>query len=131
MSVPTQSVWSEPKLPRSGSALSSDLVCDVCVVGAGIAGLSTAYLLARAGKDVVVLEAQPEIAAGETAYTTAHLSCVLDDRFGRLEDIRGLEAVKLAYQSHAAAIDFIKHTARDESIPATSPAWTATSPRNR
>ena len=38
------------------------------------------------------------------------------DRFGRLEDIRGLEAVKLAYQSHAAAIDFIEHTARDESI---------------
>lgn len=39
-------------------AAAGDLDCDVCVVGAGFTGLSTAYHLAQRGYDVVVLEAQ-------------------------------------------------------------------------
>ena len=40
------------------SAAEGDLTCDVCVIGAGFTGLSTAYHLAQRGYDVVVLEAQ-------------------------------------------------------------------------
>jgi len=39
-------------------AIAGDINCDVCVVGAGFTGLSTAYHLAQRGYDVVVLEAQ-------------------------------------------------------------------------
>lgn len=46
---------------------------DVCVVGAGIAGMSAAYMLTREGKSVVVLDDGP-IGGGQTARTTAHLS---------------------------------------------------------
>ena len=44
-----------PELP----VLSRDAEADVCVVGAGIAGLTTAYLLAREGRSVVVLDDGP------------------------------------------------------------------------
>jgi len=39
-------------------AAAGELTCDVCVVGAGFTGLSTAYHLAQRGYDVIVLDAQ-------------------------------------------------------------------------
>src|SRR5437773_12225942 len=77
---------------------------DVCVVGAGIAGLTTAYLLQKEGKSVVVLDAWG-LAAGETGRTTAHLTAVLDDRFSHLEGLFGTDGTRLAADSHRAALD--------------------------
>jgi glycine/D-amino acid oxidase-like deaminating enzyme/nitrite reductase/ring-hydroxylating ferredoxin subunit len=91
------------------------LHADVCVVGAGIAGLTTAYLLRRAGHEVEVLDAFSP-GAGETGRTTAHLTNVLDDRFVRLEKFFGVDGSRAAAASHAAAIDLIEHIVRDESI---------------
>lgn len=88
---------------------------DVCVVGAGMAGLSTAYQLAREGARVLVLDQGP-IAGGESARTTAHLASALDDRFHRLEKLHGAEGARLAAESHAAAIDSIEQIARGEDI---------------
>ena len=39
--------------------LTTEMYADVCVVGAGIAGLSTAYQLGRAGHAVVVIDGGP------------------------------------------------------------------------
>ena len=50
--------------------LTEDVHVDVCVVGAGIAGLTTAYLLAGAGKSVVLLDDGP-IGGGMTQKTSA------------------------------------------------------------
>lgn len=88
---------------------------DVCVVGAGIAGLTTAYLLARSGKSVIVLDEGP-VGAGQTERTTAHLASAQDDRFTEIERLHGVEGSRLAYESHAAAIDLIESIARDEKI---------------
>ena len=52
----------------------------MCVIGAGIAGITTAYLLARGGRRVVVLNDGP-VGGGETTRTTAHLTNALDDRY--------------------------------------------------
>jgi len=112
----TNSVWFDKTLESGASRLDRDESCDVCVVGAGIAGLTTAYRLACEGKSVIVLEGLPKIASGETAFTTAHLASVLDDRFSNLKKIHGLGVVETAHRSHAAAIDFIEATARTERI---------------
>ena len=89
--------------------------CDVCVVGAGIAGLSTAYRLARDGLDVVVLESS-HVAAGETHHTTAHLASAQDDRFFNIEKQHGAEGARAAAESHAAAIDWIERVATEGGI---------------
>ncbi|HZW11417.1 MAG TPA: FAD-binding oxidoreductase, partial [Phycisphaerales bacterium] len=96
--------------PLAGSARA-----DVCVVGAGIAGLTTAYLLARAGRSVIVLDEKP-IAGGESGRTSAHLSSAIDDRFTRIERLHGEDAARLHTASHAAAIDLIESICAEEAI---------------
>lgn len=95
--------------------LDRSLSTDVCVVGAGIAGLTTAYLLAREGVGVVVLEAG-SVGQGETGRTSAHLASALDDRFQVLERLHGSEGARLAAQSHSAAIDLIELLCRRHDI---------------
>lgn len=95
--------------------LPGDLECDVCVVGAGIAGLTTAYLLAREGKSVIVLDDGPP-GGGMTAMTTAHLSNALDDHYRHIESFHGREGARLAAESHTAAIARVEQIVRDEKI---------------
>lgn len=88
----TDAVWTHA-LPYSAypdflgarlSAPKDDVVeADVCVVGAGMAGVSAAYELVHRGHDVVLVEAR-DVAAGETGRTSGHLTSVLDD--GRLNE---------------------------------------------
>ena len=111
----TRSLWQDTASIPSRPPLSEHLTTDVCVVGAGIAGLSVAYHLARAGKRVVVLELG-QIASGETGRTTAHLSNAIDDRFLVLEKAVGVDKARLAAESHTAAIDAIERIVRAERI---------------
>lgn len=97
-----------PKLTKSDST-------DVCVIGAGIAGLSTAYHLAREGKKVIVLDDGP-VGGGESGRTTAHLTDAMDDRIYHLEAIHGLEGARLAVASHGAAINRIQQIVQLEGI---------------
>lgn len=110
----SQSLWMEVLLPFFPS-LSSNVNADVCIVGAGIAGLTCAYTLAKAGKSVVVID-QGAIAGGQTARTTAHLTYVLDDRYYNLEKTFSEEGARLAAESHSAAIDYIEKIVQDEAI---------------
>src|SRR4051812_9567503 len=96
-------------------SLAGDISTDVCIVGAGIAGLTTAYLLTREGRRVVVLDDGP-IGGGETGRTTAHLASALDDRFYHLEHLHGESGARLAAESHSAAIDRIEAIAAAEGI---------------
>jgi glycine/D-amino acid oxidase-like deaminating enzyme/nitrite reductase/ring-hydroxylating ferredoxin subunit len=99
----------------SAGALAADLTADAVVVGAGIAGLTTAYCLSREGLNVIVLDAG-EIGSGETGRTTAHLTHAMDDRFVALEEMHGAEKVRLVADSHTAAIDRIEAIVRDEEL---------------
>ncbi|HLP03048.1 MAG TPA: FAD-dependent oxidoreductase, partial [Opitutaceae bacterium] len=88
-------------------SLAENAQADVCIVGAGIAGLTTACFLTRAGRTVVVLDDGP-ILSGETERTTAHLANALDDRFIELERLHGSQGARLAAESHGVAIDTIE-----------------------
>jgi len=112
----TTSIWMETAeaAPDSG-ALNENLRADVLIVGAGIAGLTTAYLLARQGKKVVVLD-DKTIGDGNTNRTTAHLASAIDDRFYEMERLHGEAGARLAYESHAGAIDKIEEIVKNENI---------------
>lgn len=58
-------------------------VCDVAVVGAGVAGLLTALLLARAGRSVMVLEAR-RIGDGTSGHTTGKVSLLQGTKLSRV-----------------------------------------------
>lgn len=92
---------------REHELTSSDFVTDVCVIGGGIAGLTTAYQCVRSGLRVVLIEAGT-LGSGETLRTSAHLASALDDRFQRLEAHHGAAKTALLRESHAAAIDWIE-----------------------
>ncbi|MDP2342607.1 MAG: FAD-dependent oxidoreductase [Deltaproteobacteria bacterium] len=100
---------------RHHRILGVDARADVVIVGAGITGMTTALMLARNSVDVVVLDDGP-IGGGETERTTAHLSSALDDGFVMLERNHGVEGSKLAFQSHATAIDVIETIVEEEGI---------------
>ena len=110
----TSSVWTDIQPPQL-EPLTADQTCDVCVIGAGIAGLSTAYMLSNAGADVVVLE-DGSVGGGETGRTTAHLTHALDDRYFKLEKIRGRDIARRAAQSHTEAISKIESIVGSEGI---------------
>lgn len=110
----SQSLWMEVEIP-SFPRLNENLRVDVCVIGAGIAGLTCAYTLLKMGKSVIVLDQGP-ISGGQTARTTAHLSWALEDRYFELESLFGENGSKLAAESHAKAIDYIEKIVNGESI---------------
>lgn len=88
---------------------------DVCIIGAGIAGLTTAYELVRTGRRVLVLDDGP-LAGGETARTTAHLSTAFDDEYHEVEKMHGAEVARLLGESFRAGVDAIERIVLEEQI---------------
>jgi glycine/D-amino acid oxidase-like deaminating enzyme/nitrite reductase/ring-hydroxylating ferredoxin subunit len=111
----TTSAWRATVTAPTPPPLTADVDVDACIVGAGIAGMTTAYLLAREGQRVVVLD-DGAIGGGETGNTTAHLADAIDDGYEEIERRHGRDGARLAYQSHRAAIDRIERIVADEAI---------------
>lgn len=95
-------------------ALQADIEADVCVIGGGIAGLTSAYLLAREGRRVVLVEAFG-IGAGETGRTTAHFFPP-DDRYFEIERGFGSDAAQHVAESYRRATDLVESIVRGEQI---------------
>jgi len=100
-------LWTPSDTPPARAPLHQDLTVDVAVVGAGITGVTAAYLLKQAGLRVAVLESR-RVGSGETKRSTAHLTEVLDLRFRKLRSRFGRDGAKLAVEGHGAAIDQIE-----------------------
>ena len=111
----TTSVWMQTGEIPVHTALTADVDADVCVVGAGIAGMTTAYLLLQEGRSVVVLDDGP-IGGGQTERTTAHITNAIDDRYVNIEGWHGQEGARLAAESHTTAIDRIEAIVARENI---------------
>jgi len=88
---------------------------DVVVIGGGIAGITVAYMLAKADRKIVVLE-DGHLASGETGRTTAHITHALDDRYYNIEAIHGRESARHAADSHTAAMKLIESIVKSEEI---------------
>ena len=100
--------------PNTGR-LDGDRTCDTVIVGAGIAGISTAYELAREGQKVIIID-RGSIAGGVTARTTAHLAPLCDDLTSEMIKLRGEDISRAFYESQAAAIDRIEEIQKEEEI---------------
>jgi glycine/D-amino acid oxidase-like deaminating enzyme len=96
--------------------LSSDIDVDVCVVGAGLAGLTAARELARRGWTVVVLEAQ-EVAwnasGRNTGFVLPGFACDIDKVIKRV----GLDAAKALWALSESGLDYVRSTIRETGMP--------------
>jgi glycine/D-amino acid oxidase-like deaminating enzyme len=114
------SYWVESaQMPRY-PVLDRDIDVDVVVVGAGITGLTAAYLLKRSGRCVAVIE-RARVGGVDSMYTTAHLTAVTDLDLTDLVSAFGRDHAQAAWDAGFAAIQQLDATVRDENI---SCEWT-------
>jgi len=110
-----RSFWSvEGNLPRFPS-LTKDLTVDVVVVGAGLTGITAAYLLKKAGLSVALLE-RDRCGGVDTPHTTAHLTYVSDLRLTRLVKTFGREVASAVWEAQRSAIGQIQATVQELAI---------------
>ena len=110
-----RSLWERTAQKFSTAPLQRDITADICVIGAGIAGVTTAYLAARENREVVLIDHGP-VGGGMTGRTTAHLVNAIDDRYLDVEKFLGEECARLTAESHTAAIDCAERIVREHNI---------------
>jgi len=109
------SLWAATTPAFAALALKKNAQADVCVVGAGIAGLTSGYLLALEGKSVIVID-KNSAGQGETINTSAHLSNEIDATYREIARLHGAKGAHLAAESHTAAIAKIECIVSAEDI---------------
>src|SRR5205814_3868754 len=106
--IDSASIQKFPKLQRNISV-------DVVVIGAGVTGITTAYLLKLAGLTVALTERE-RVASIDSGHTTAHLTYVTDVELQELARNFGDDHAQAAWDAGAAAIDEIESIVNKEDI---------------
>ena len=112
---PNPSFWLATTPDTDYPALDGDIEVDVCIVGAGITGLTAAALLKRAGRTVAVIEAR-RIVRGATGYTTAKVTAGHGVLYSDLEDKFGPAGARIYAESNQAAVERVAQFVRDDDI---------------
>jgi glycine/D-amino acid oxidase-like deaminating enzyme len=106
-------VWIDTAPIRKFPKLQRNITVDVVVVGAGVTGITTAYLLKKAGSTVALIERE-RVASIDTGHTTAHLTYVTDVQLQELARNFGNDHAQAAWDAGAAAIDEIERLVEEE-----------------
>ncbi|KAB7704218.1 FAD-dependent oxidoreductase [Bacillus aerolatus] len=113
--IKREPLWrEETKLP-SFPVLKEQVFADVIIVGGGITGIITAYMLTKARKKVVILEAD-ELMNGTTGHTTAKITAQHNLIYDELTDSFSEEQAKLYYDANMEALQWVRDTIRQEGI---------------
>lgn len=110
-----KSLWeSEVSIPPR-EALTGSMKTDVAIIGAGLCGILTAYLLKKKGIDCIVLEAD-RIGSGQTGRTTAKITSQHGLRYGKLIKAFGEEQAKQYAKANQEAITAFRKIVSDLNI---------------
>lgn len=111
--IPQLHIWRP--FPAAFRQLEQDMTADVVVIGAGVAGLTTAYLAVDAGHSVIVLDAVGP-AAGMTARSTAHIATMPDGGWRAMAPTIGVAAATIAATAYREGVQTIAEIQTRESI---------------
>ncbi len=101
------SLWLDgPELTPPRPALTEDVSAQVCVIGGGITGLTTALLLAREGRSVVLIERE-HIGSGSSGANTGKVSSQHGRIYGPITKRYGVEAARTYGRANEAAKELI------------------------
>ncbi len=114
-SMKTTPYWYDSFKRPKFRPLNRTLSVDVLVVGAGVTGVLTAYLLKKAGVHVALVERE-RMSSRDTGHTTAHLTCVTDKRLHQLVKDFGRDHGKAVWDAGMSAIEEIERIVLEESI---------------
>lgn len=101
-------------------ALSGPVECDTVIVGAGLAGLTTALELARAGQSVVVLEAQ-SVGFGASGRNGGFVGPGYSTGTDAIARIAGAEKAHKLHLLSIEGMDYVRNSIRDLSITDAAP----------
>ena len=107
LDIETLPYWIDSASFPTFAKIDRDVDVDVVVVGGGITGLTTAYMLTSAGKSVALIE-RGRCAEIDTGHTTAHLTMVTDTRLNELVGRFGRSHAQAVWDAGRAAIDQIE-----------------------
>jgi len=110
-----QSYWINSTDFQDLSPLTKDKKVDITIIGGGISGITTAYLLVNEGFKVAVIEAD-KILHGTTGHTTAKVTVQHGLIYDELIQNMGKETAELYYQSNNNGLNFIKNMVMSQNI---------------
>lgn len=122
------SLWIDTSPATRHSSLSGDQAADVVVVGAGIVGLTTALLLQRAGRRVVVLKAD-RVCMGTSGHTTAKVTALHGTIYSSLVRRYDQETAAVYARANEAALEQVEALVHELEIDcdfSRTPAYTYT-----
>jgi glycine/D-amino acid oxidase-like deaminating enzyme/nitrite reductase/ring-hydroxylating ferredoxin subunit len=111
----TDSLWLETAPATAYGGLDGELTVDVAVIGGGIAGLTTALLLKRAGASVAVIEAA-RVGSGVTGCTTAKVSALQGTIYSKIASRHGADAAATYAAASLAGVEQVAALAAEEAI---------------
>ena len=111
-----ENFWQSTVSPRpSYTALNGHIHTDVCVIGGGITGVTTALQLANAGKEVVLLEAHT-LGAGTTGASSNHLNTDIDFSYRNVQKNFDEKIARIVLESRRKGIDYIENNVQQYGI---------------
>jgi glycine/D-amino acid oxidase-like deaminating enzyme/nitrite reductase/ring-hydroxylating ferredoxin subunit len=110
-----ESYWRATVELPAFETLKEDSKADIVIVGGGITGITTGYLLQKEGFNVVILEAG-RILNGTTGHTTAKITAQHDIIYDEYINHLGKEHARLYYEANMEALEFIKKTIEENNI---------------
>ena len=115
MRINMESVWMEDTKIRRRDALSGDMEAQAVVIGAGLAGILTAYYLKKEGIRALVLEAD-RVGSGQTKNTTAKITSQHGLLYERLIHTFGRRMAEHYARANEAAIGEYEKLIREKGI---------------
>ncbi len=109
------SYWIDSTPTTSFPSLVNEVRVDVAIVGAGIAGVTAATLLKRAGKSVAIIESK-QISTGTSGHTTAKITSLHQLIYADLIEKYGVDKARIYAESNQAAMERVAQFVKDEEI---------------
>ncbi|RDY29334.1 FAD-dependent oxidoreductase [Romboutsia weinsteinii] len=110
-----ESYWILSSQGKSYKSLKENTKANTLVIGAGITGITTAYLLAKQGIDVVLVDAD-KIAYGSSGRNTGKVTAQHDNMYSKINKKYGMDVARLYYKANESALNLIEEIIKENKI---------------